>query len=334
MNRNRLFALVGLVLVAVIVVAAFLLLSEDEDADNTEEKNYEIGILVMDHMVREAERFQDEMTQRGFVEGENVTYQVYMFEEGEIPDEATVAGFDVIMALEAGDSPEEPLGRAFELSNEKTPIVFVADNDYPIVGGYIESLGRPGKNVTGIMETNVQDLRLELFIEMLPDVSRMLVVYDVSEPDVNETVDTLTSLAESLGVELVFLPIEDFGNYVADFDNDIDAVFSLGAHDIFADLVEFALAQQLPMSDDGTNVEPLGIDEKGYSLLRFDVDTDSMSAQAAGVVEQILDGTNPADIPIENAQSIITIDLVNAQILGIELEDSILQRANVIVRPE
>lgn len=333
MDRRLLVGLIALVALISIVVGVVLLTDED-DADTADAGNYNVGILVMDHMIGEMEGFQAEMAERGFVEGENITYNIYMFEAGELPDAETVADFDVLLALEAGDGPEEPLGRAFDLADGETPIVFVADNNYPLDGGYIESVGRPGKNVTGVLETSAHEKRLELFVQLVPEAKRMLVPYEASEEDSTETHDMLSDLAASFDVELVFLPIDEFGDYAENYDDDVDAVFSLGAHDIFAELVEFTLTHRLPLSDDGTNVEPLGLDEKGYSLLRVDVDTEGMSAQAAAIVERIFEGTDAADIPVENAQSIIFIDLVNADILGIEVEESVLQKANEIVRAE
>lgn len=327
-KNQTLYAVAALVVVAAVLVGYFALRDTGTDSDS-----FEVGFFVMDHMVSEMELVRDDLARRGFVEGENITYHVWMFEQEDLPDASAVADFDILMVLEAGDNEEEPLGRAFELVNNEIPIVFFADNTFPLDGGYVENLTRPGKNVTGVMETVADGKRFELFVGMVPDARRILVPHDGSEPDVADALEELQRLAEPFNVELIPVPMDAFEAYVAEYSGDVDAIFNLRVHDIIVEVIDFSQAQQLPVSADGTNVEILGLADTNYFLMEYYGDEASMSIQAASIAEQILNGADPGEIRVENSTSLLIINLVVADRLGIEISDSMLEQADEIIRP-
>ena len=303
--------------------------------DEPETKMHNIGIFVMDHMVEQMETFQADMTRRGFIEGENINYQIWMFEQEALPDADTLADLDVLLALEAGDDETEPLGVAADLVSDDVAIVFIADNRYPLEGGYVEDVTRPGGNVTGVLQASADSRRFEIFTQILPDVRQLVIPYDSSEPDTEEALSALQDLAAAADIQLVPVGIDDFAAYVSTYEEgDVDAIFNLQAHDIIGDIIAFSQAYQLPIAADDTNVEAQGITDTDYFIMEYYADEDGMSLQAAGMVEQILNGSDPANMRVENSTSVLTINLALAEAYGIEIQDSILEQADEIIRSE
>lgn len=330
MSRKNQLIIAGSIVVLVVIAIGFFVMRNDEP----ETKMHNIGIFVMDHMVESMEAFQADMTRRGFIEGENINYQIWMFEQEALPDADTLAELDVLLALEAGDDETEPLGVAAGLVSDDVAIVFIADNRYPLEGGYVEDVTLPGGNVTGVLQAGADSRRFEIFTQILPEARQIVIPYDSSEPDTEEAISALQELAAAADIQLIPVGPDDFAAYVSTYEEgDVDAIFSLQAHDFIGDIIAFSQAYQLPIAADDTDVEAQGITDTNYFVMAYYGDEDGMSLQAAGMVEQILNGSDPANMRVENSTSLLTINLALAEAYGIEIQDGILEQADEIIRP-
>lgn len=327
-KHTQLTHLLLLVFVVILVTAC-----GPQGNTTTSAESIDIGIIVQDHMQAAMETFQATMAERGYVEGQNITYHIYEFDsqvdDPAVPTAEEAQTFDIMLTLEAGDDDTEALGRAAALTNGETPILFTADNNFPFEAGYVDSVTNPGKNVTGVLQESADDKRLELFLDMIPDAQRIYVVYDTSDPDTQEIIDTLNTMAASLDIELVPVLATEVESLAADPPTDIDGIFPVKVHYEAAQAwFDFAREQQLPLSYEGYT----GGFESPFALMNYTEDRSSVGVKLAGLADQILNGVNPGDLPVEKASFFLTIDLTIAEELNLEIPDGILEQADEIIR--
>lgn len=296
-----------------------------------ESASADVGIMVMAHMFESMDDFQDAMTELGYVDGETIIYHIYDFAEGEVPTQEEADNLDLIVTLEAGEDETEPLSIAYELSNDETPILFISDNNYPVEGGYVETLTSPGKNVTGVIQTAADDRRFELFQQMLPDPQRILIPYDNSDPDALAAVELVVDLADELGIETIVSDTLTVDDYLENPAENLDGIFLVRVYAPSDGWFALAQEQGLPLSYEGkTNV---AADGSSFLLMNYIEDDEQMSAQMANLADQILNGAIPGDLPVETGALQLILNLITAEELNLELPDAILEQADEIIRP-
>ncbi|MCC6300209.1 MAG: ABC transporter substrate-binding protein [Anaerolineales bacterium] len=300
-----------------------------------EKKTHTIGIIVeIPWLSPIVDNFKTTMTELGYVEGENVTY-LYDLNVG--PDQAA---FD----KEAARLMEENVDLFFTVGTMTTkaakkategsdiPVVFTPVIN-PVEEGVVDSIARPGGNVTGVQIVDHSAKALEWALRIAPDTKH---VYIPHNPDDTITMLIMKGVFEaipSLGVEL--LPSE-----VKSVDEMLAAVSALPE-----DTIIFVVS---PISSLETGVEQLGkealkygvpiftcnreINTPPFPISNYTVTFSGEAKQGAQMVDRILKGAKPGDTPVETAEYFLDVDLKQAQAFGIQIPDEILNQANVIVR--
>ena len=213
------------------------------------------------------------------------------------------------------------------------PIVIVSYDHDPVASGFAVSLGRPGGNVTGIA-SRIPDLvgkRLEILKETLPGVNRVAVFWDELS---RGQLEILAPAARALGIALE--RIELTGNY------DIDAAYALAAQRkcgatfmllsprFFVRRMEFepfALKHKLPTAHYDETVVKRG------GLMSYGPSNADLYKRAAYFIDRILKGTPPKDLPIEQEERLkFVVNQKTAKVLGINIPESILLRADEVIR--
>ena len=200
--------------------------------------------------------------------------------------------------------------------------------------GLVASLARPGGNVTGLtfMASGLAAKRLELLKEIVPRISRVLVLSYLVDPIAAPQVKELESAAHSLGVKLL---VRDIGTA-----DDLPAAFDAGAREraegllttaesIFVvqrkRVVQLAAQHRLP----GMYPYRLIVDAGG--LMAYDSYTSNLQARTATYVDKILKGAKPGDMPIEQPTKVeLIINLKTAKALGLTIPPSLLARADQV----
>jgi putative ABC transport system substrate-binding protein len=222
---------------------------------------------------------------------------------------------------------------AAKQATSTVPIVMAAVGD-PVEAGLVPSLARPGGNLTGMsmFYAEICAKRVELIKEAIPTLTRAGVLVNPSNPAHPIALAAMGSTAGALGVELV--PIE------ARVRDDIaptiaaaaarrvsalvaieDALFTSNARQI----AEIALQNRLPMIGFRPQAE-------AGALLEYGVDLTDLFSRSAALVDKILRGTSPANLPIERAVKFeVIVNLKSANKLGVELPASLLVRANEVI---
>lgn len=214
------------------------------------------------------------------------------------------------------------------------PIVFAGATD-PVGLGLVESLARPGGNVTGVADRDVElgSKRLEVFREMVPGLKRVLFPYDGNDAYSVALAKTYRDAAARLGLELVergVHTVHEAEQALAEIrPGDVDGIVgpTHASLNILELILEAAMRRRLPtMGGSAFWVEAGG-------LASYGSDVYETGRQAARLVDKILRGAAPADVPVEvNAKIEFSINMKTARILGLTIAPVMLYRADRVIR--
>jgi putative ABC transport system substrate-binding protein len=221
--------------------------------------------------------------------------------------------------------------KAARVATTRIPIVFQVADD-PVEAGLAKSFGRPGGNMTGIADIELVPKRMEIFRELIPGLKRVLFVYDATNAVAVSRLEVHRDAAHRLAVTLVERPVrtEDEARSVIDRvrKGEVDGIFSprMVTLNIPGLILEIAPRRAIPaMFDDTFYVEQAGL--ASYAANRH-----GLGRQAARLVDKILKGARPGDIPIEQPTKFeLAINLKTARALGITIPQSILLRADRVI---
>lgn len=228
----------------------------------------------------------------------------------------------------------EPAAKAVQEVTSTHPIIFLGGGD-PIGRGLIESYERPGGNVTGVTDLNleVSDKRLQLFKELVPGLNRVLYLYDEHSNYDAAQAELYRAAAQRLGVVLVAQQIgteEEARAALTELRKEhIDGILITRgvALNIPSLVLEFAAKEQIP----SMCTYPIYLAYGG--LASYGGSPRAMGWQAARLVDKIIKGIDPGEIPVETAQSLeFVINLKSARQLGIVVPREVLFQADRLIR--
>jgi putative ABC transport system substrate-binding protein len=279
------------------------------------------------------EEVTDALRELGWVEGKNIAFERRYAENHlerlpELAADLVRLKVDVIVA----DGTLAPL--AAKRTSSTIPIVMTSAGD-PLGSGLVASLARPGGNVTG-MSLMVPDLggkRLELLKEVLPRLARVAVLWNVANP-YSAIVFKETQLAgATLGIEVQSLEVrgpDDFdGAFEAARRRRPDALVTVEDPLTFDHrklIADFTAGQRLPSLHGAKEFTT------GGGLISYGTNLANVFRRAAGYVDKILKGANPAYLPVEQPTKFdLVINLTTAKALGLEVPPSLLARADEVI---
>ncbi len=279
--------------------------------------------------------FLNGLGEAGYVDGRNVTIE-YRWAEGQndrLPALAADLAQRQVAVIAATSTPAALAAKAVTTT---VPIVFETAGD-PVQLGLVASLNRPGGNVTGVTQTNLEiaPKRLELLRELLPAARVMALLVDPSDPAVAEaTASQMLAAARTLGLELHVLNASTEG----DFDTVFAQVSQLRASGlvISAGTAIFpsrsgqlaALAAQHAVPSIGANRAFV----VAGGLISYGADIVDAYRLTGGYVARILKGAKPADLPVQQATKIeLRINLKAAKALGVTVPLTLLGRADEVI---
>lgn len=241
--------------------------------------------------------------------------------------ELVAAKVDVIVTASA------PSVRAARTATTKIPIVMVAHD--PAEEGFVESLARPGGNITGVslQDADLAIKRLDLLREAVPNLERIAIVWNREGGSVNATQE-VESAARARGMQVIVLELTDPGG----FEDSIAAASAWGAQGVIqlaspllyknrALLVKLFRKRRLPAT---CEVREFVVDG---CLMTYSADYVQMFRQLAKFVDEILRGADPATRPIEQPREFdFVINISSADALGLSLPSSLLMQATELIR--
>ena len=278
------------------------------------------------------EAFVQRLRELGWIEGRTVAIEIRWGEArperyAEIAAELVRLKVDVILAggTEAAVAAKQ--------ATSVIPIVFATAGD-PVGSKLVASLARPGGNATGLsnLGTDLAAKRLELLREVFPALRRLAVMANAAySGGVTEMVE-ISAAARTLGLEIVPLPIrrvEDIASALEGLKGRAEALYTTGDPLVNAQRLRintFALAMRLPTMF--TQREYL---EAG-GLMSYGPNFKDLNRRAAELVDKILRGAKPADIPVEQPTKFdLIINLITARALGLTVPPTLLTRADEVI---
>jgi putative tryptophan/tyrosine transport system substrate-binding protein len=267
----------------------------------------------------------------GWIEGRTVGIE-YRWSEGrperiaEIAAEFVRRNVDIVVT---NDSSAPTIKQATSV----IPIVFVLGND-PIGTGLVTNLARPGGNVTGlsVQQTETDSKRLELLREVVPRLRRVAVVANFGNPSSVRQTRELQAAADALGLEVVPLEIrraDDIATAFVALNAQADALYIVQDALIVANttrIMTFALTARLPTSFNGRDFVPFG------GLMSYGPSYPALFRRTADLVDKILRGTKPGDIPVEQPTKFeLVFNLSTAKALGITIPSNVLALADEVI---
>jgi len=278
------------------------------------------------------EAFRHGLRDLGYVEGKNIVIE-FRYAEGN--RERTVAEL-VQQKVDVLVSGDDPAIRAAKASTKTIPIVMVINLD-PVATGLVDSLARPGGNITGIsrLTRELSGKRLELLIEAVPGLSRVGILWDAANEGAKISFKEYEAAARALKIQLQSLevrgPEPDLeGAFRSAKKDDAGALIVVGSALLNRrrkQITSLAKTQRLPsMYDSSLWIEPGGL--MSYSS----IDAESYR-RAAWMVDKILKGTKPSDIPVEQPTRFeLIINLKTANQIGVTIPPNVLVRADRVIR--
>jgi ABC-type uncharacterized transport system substrate-binding protein len=270
----------------------------------------------------------------GYVEGRNIAIE-YRWAEGKYDRLPTLVAELVALRVDVivthGGTPP---ALAAKRGTTTIPIVTTGVGD-AVGAGLVASLARPGGNITGLTDfvPELHAKRLELLKEAVPRIGRVAFLVNPDNPGTQTALNPLESTARSLKVELqkvaVRRPEELERAFSAMAERRVDAV--VAAQDALLNanvkaIADLAAKRRLPASGSKEFAEAVGVIGYGWNV-------SVNNRRAAHFVDKILKGANPSDLPVEQPTKFeLAINLKTAKALGLTIPQSLLVRADEIIR--
>ena len=291
-------------------------------------KIHRLGLLATNSHLTNA--FLDAMRELGYIEGKNLALEIRHWGGNaallpRMSAELVERKVDVILTGNTGST------QAAKRVAGSTPIVFANVGD-PVASGFVETLAKPGANITGvtILSPQLASKRLQIFKEAFPSTSRMgILVADSTPPLVKAT----ERAAKALGMTAV---IERYEH--ADQLRDVEARLRSARLDSLyileasintfnrTPIAEMAIRLKLPTLASARELVEAG------ALISYGVDYAACWRRAALYVDKILKGARPADLPVEQADKFdLVVNARTANALGLTVPRELLLRADRVI---
>ena len=277
--------------------------------------------------------FRDALEELGYVEGQNIIF-IARAAKGDPTRLPALAAELVAQKPDLLYCVAGPDARACKKATATIPTVFTQVSD-PVALGLVESLARPGGNITGIasLRAELTAKRLALFKEVVPSLRQVLVTYDPREPEEREAVKFARIAASQLGLALLEHPILDR----LEIESALAALKEGGRDGIL--VVQSGLNLNIPgrslevaTSNNLPNMYPSSFWTKYGALASYGPDQYLQGRQAGRLAERILTGTAPQELPVERPDRIeFVINLKTAKKIGLHVPQTVLFRADRII---
>ena len=324
---------------SILVVVVLLAVGVTAEAQQPK-KVPQIGYLSSSDPARESTRSEVirlALRELGYIEGQNIATE-YRYAEGkpdrypELAAELVRRKVDIIVAAGGVWTVRTAMN-----ATKTIPIVMTGGGSDPVEAGFIDSLARPGGNVTGVtnLSRELGGKRLELLKEVVPKVARVAVLYDPADPpSVHEVKEVLPVAARALGLTIQPWEVRATDGFERAFatlgKQRPDGLYVPTGTLMAANqkrIAGLALKSRLPSVYDSREAVDAG------GLMYYGADLADSYRRVAYYVDRILKGAKPADLPVEQPTKFeLVINLKTAKQIGLTIPSEVLARANRLIK--
>jgi putative ABC transport system substrate-binding protein len=271
------------------------------------------------------------LQEHGYIEGRNITIE-YRWAEDKYDRLQTLAAELVDLDVRLIITQGTPAALAAKQATTTIPIVMAIVGN-PVETGIVASLARPGGNITGssFFHPELNAKRLELMKNMMPVLARAGVLINADNPAMVSLLRAMENSAQALNIELQSLEVRLVEDVNAAFENTKGRIEALVVVDegLFiahaGRIAELALANRLPSIGFRAYCEAAG-------LVAYGVDFPHIWRRSMALVDKILKGSMPADLPVEQATRFeLMINVKTANALGLAVPPTLLARADEVI---
>jgi len=280
------------------------------------------------------EAFRQGLRELGYADGKNILIE-WRFAEGKSDRLPSLAAELVRLKVDVIVAEAPTSTRSAKQATVTIPIVMMFDDD-PVGSGFVASLARPGGNITGLstLSPEISGKQLELLKEIVPKLSRVGVLGDVTRPGIPQALREINIAAAAFRVQVQYLEVRESNDIEIAFraasKERVDAVLVLGSPVLTSQrkqVIELAVKSRLPAIY--ARQEPV---EDG-GLMSYGVSIADLSRRAATYVDEILKGAKPADLAVEQPKNFeLIINLKAAKQIGLTIPPNVLARADRVIR--
>jgi putative ABC transport system substrate-binding protein len=280
------------------------------------------------------EAFRQGLRELGYVEGKNIVIE-WRSAEGKservpaLAAELVRLNVDVILTAGPVDT------RAAKEATVTIPIVMAWDND-PVGSGFVASLSRPGRNITGLstLAPEISGKQLELLKEIIPKLSRVAVLGSSAEPGNAQSLKEVELAAGAFGMQLQYLDVLSSKDIETAFraagKERVDAVVVLSSPVTASyrkEIADLAVKTRLPAIYYRSDFVEAG------GLMSYGTSFTDLYRRAATYVDKILKGAKPAELPVEQPIKFeFIINLKAAKQIGLTIPPNVLARADKVIK--
>jgi putative tryptophan/tyrosine transport system substrate-binding protein len=270
----------------------------------------------------------------GYVERKNIAFE-YRYANNKLDRFPALADELVRLKVDVLLTPSTPGALALKNATKTIPIVFTDVTD-PVAAGLVASLARPGGNITGFssLEAVLAGKRLELLKEAVPKISRVAVLWNPHDPSSAQQWKESQLAARELGLQLHSMEVSSADQFESAFKkaNQVrsSALFVVSSALAFSNqnrIVDLAIKNRLPA------IYTRGDFAESRGLISYGPDQAERFRRVAAMVDKILKGIKPADIPVEQPTKFeLIINLKAAKQIGLTISPNVLARADKVIK--
>ncbi|MBN2003575.1 MAG: ABC transporter substrate-binding protein [Anaerolineae bacterium] len=300
---------------------------------------YHVGILyAVESQLTIGESFMTHMTDLGYVEGENIIYDIRQEPDQDklqrIAEEFVDNKVDLIFAFPDGAA----IAAKAATAGTDIPVIFASS--FTELNDLVKSVNAPGGNMTGVRVPGPEITLLiqKFLLELQPNTHRIWAAYDPEYAPNQIAFEVWRPAASSLGVTVVEVPVKSAEDVLADLqereaadDIGVDAMMIMPdvivrSPEAFDAILAFGKAHKIPVVGGSSRTMSQG------SLLTVTTDHAEQGEHAAAIADQIFKGADPGTIPVRTPDTLFILNYKAAQELGITVSDDLLRKADEVLR--
>lgn len=303
----------------------------DNSQENSQQK-IKLGIIqIVEHDALDAARegFLDVLAENGWKDGENLIVD-YQNAQGDMPTANTIAKKFVSDKVDLVLAIATPTAMAMAGATEDIPILITAVTD-PVGSQLVNSMEKPGTNVTGTTDMNPVKEQLQLLQKLVPEVKNVGIIFNTSEQNSQIQVEIARQAAPELGLELVEAVATNSSEVMQAAQSlvgKVDAIYVPTDNTVVSaceSVIKVSEDEKIPVVSGESSVVKKG------GLATVGIDYYKLGRQTGEMALEVIAGKDPAEMPIQKQKEMsVVINKKAAEFLGIEIPEDILKDAEIV----